>query len=351
MPVLNWDSTATGPDEAAALADFEANRDAAIADYAAQIEAMLARTNSGPITTSFGCDPVDGEVLRLYQNYIPDPNTTLTYGDLFDLYQDADGRASLMVDPRTEFNTGLLFDPSDAIKVVMTAFDDEFITFQGFAGPSIWLDMVAGNDIAALFYPFAPDLPLPDSVTVLGGAGNDEVILFDGVASHLHCGDGQDTNTGGTLADVVSGDAGDDTLNGGTGRDTLYGGTGNDLLEGGDQNDRLAGGAGNDTLLGGAARDRMLGGGGDDRITGGTGNDFITGGNGADAFVFAAGDGRDRVTDQTLKDRIELEASLWAGSVADFVAARVTGDRPDQLRMATTAKDFVVFDTTLTALT
>ncbi len=93
----------------------------------------------------------------------------------------------------------------------------------------------------------------------------------------------------------------------------------------------------------------MLCGGGDDRITGGTGNDFITGGNGADACVFAAGDGRDRVTDLTLLDRIELYASLWAGSVADFVAARVTVDVPDELRMATTATDFVVFDTTLTA--
>lgn len=275
--------------------------------------------------------------------------TTLTYRDIADFSQDADGRTLLLPNAGNAFHASSMFGSSETVEVVLTPFDDWFDGISAFSGAAAWIDAGGGNDVVFMLDSLEPDPSPPESYTILGGAGDDELAVFAAVQSHFQGGDGRDRITGGTLADVLRGDAGNDDLIGGTGRDTLYGGTGNDLLYGGDQNDRLAGGAGNDTLSGGAARDRMLGGGGDDRITGGTGHDFITGGSGADAFVFAAGDGRDRVTDLTLLDRIELDASLWTGSVADFVAARVTVDGPDELRMATTATDFVVFDTTLSA--
>lgn len=74
-----------------------------------------------------------------------------------------------------------------------------------------------------------------------------------------------------------------------------------DVIRGLDGNDRLYGMGGNDTLSGDA---------GSDRLFGGTGKDVLSGGRGADIFVFAAGDGRDVITDfqasGRARDRIDL---------------------------------------------
>ena len=53
--------------------------------------------------------------------------------------------------------------------------------------------------------------------------------------------------------------------------------------------DEITGGTGDDTITGGAGGDTLLGGTGDDRITGGADEDSLTGGDGADTFVFASG--------------------------------------------------------------
>lgn len=60
--------------------------------------------------------------------------------------------------------------------------------------------------------------------------------------------------------DTMTGGASNDSLRGGGGTDTLNGGAGNDLLDGGDGADTLNGGAGNDTLIGGLGADRLIGG-------------------------------------------------------------------------------------------
>lgn len=65
---------------------------------------------------------------------------------------------------------------------------------------------------------------------------------------------------------------------------------GDDLVIGSAKADLLVGGGGADTIKGG------LGG---DYISGGTGKDVETGAGGADHFVFAAGDGADKITDFT----------------------------------------------------
>ena len=96
------------------------------------------------------------------------------------------------------------------------------------------------------------------------------------------------------------------------------GGVANDYLFGGGGHDRLEGLGGNDVLQGGAGSDTLFGGVGNDVVTGGTGNDFMAGGAGADAFVFAVGNGVDRITDwQDGLDRIRIVSGNWQGQRYD----------------------------------
>ena len=113
------------------------------------------------------------------------------------------------------------------------------------------------------------------------------------------------------LRHIASIDGGDgmDTITGSAQRDTIDGGAGSDTLDGGANRDTLHGGADSDFLFGGEGRDTLFGDSGNDVLTGGLGNDVMTGGAGYDTFVFAAGDGRDRVTDFTSgEDLIDLSA-------------------------------------------
>jgi Ca2+-binding RTX toxin-like protein len=84
------------------------------------------------------------------------------------------------------------------------------------------------------------------------------------------------------------------------------GSTGNDVFKGYDRNDKIYGGAGNDKLDGAK---------GNDYIDGDAGNDKLTGGLGADTFFFAAGDGKDKITDfeagKAGKDKIEFASGLF----------------------------------------
>ena len=92
------------------------------------------------------------------------------------------------------------------------------------------------------------------------------------------------------------------TLTGTAKADTLKGGAGNDTLSGLAGNDSLSGAAGNDSLDGGA---------GADTLQGGTGNDTLVGGTGNDTYLFAKGDGQDRIvdTDSTLFNSDVLKVS------------------------------------------
>lgn len=115
--------------------------------------------------------------------------------------------------------------------------------------------------------------------------------------------------TGSRGQDKLTGYAHDDTLSGGGGNDLLAGKAGADVLHGDGGADALLGGAGKDALFGGSGKDALFGDGGADTLTGGTGADKLVGGLGADTFVFAAGDGADRILDFSLaQDRIDLTA-------------------------------------------
>jgi Ca2+-binding RTX toxin-like protein len=124
-----------------------------------------------------------------------------------------------------------------------------------------------------------------------------EKVLFGDVANTVTGGNGDDVLDGGAGDDTLNGGAGDDSLDGGLGRDALNGGSGDDRLDGGADDDMLSGGSGDDILLGGGGGDVLRGGSGDDWLEGGVGDDLLTGGSGTDTFHFAAGFGRDVITD------------------------------------------------------
>jgi Ca2+-binding RTX toxin-like protein len=161
----------------------------------------------------------------------------------------------------------------------------------------------------------------PDRLTIVGTGGADDILLrADGVV--LNNGDEQAplaadvdvTTTGveehavvaGEGADEVSGDGpmiapfpgrlffdgqgGDDTLTGGTAADELTGGDGDDDVVGGDAADDLSGGAGLDELDGGDGDDELFGGGDDDQLAGGLGGDRLDGGGGGDSETAGSGD-------------------------------------------------------------
>jgi Ca2+-binding RTX toxin-like protein len=130
--------------------------------------------------------------------------------------------------------------------------------------------------------------------TILGGAGNDELIT-DAGRDALFGEDGDDTLNGRGGNDALLGGEGNDHLAGYTGSDALAGGSGNDHLEGGstedDEHDILLGNAGDDLLIGGAGNDKLTGNVGNDTLEGNDGSDILAGGAGDD-LVFG-GEGRD----------------------------------------------------------
>lgn len=178
------------------------------------------------------------------------------------------------------------------------------------------------------------------SNVITGNAGNNILLGMAG-SDTLSGGAGADKLDGGTGNDVLDGGLGNDLIDGGAGIDTvrftgtaaikvnLYqavaqvtgqgidtirnvenvtSGAGNDVLYGSALANTLDGGAGQDLLWGLGGNDRLLGGAGNDTLRGGLGDDTLTGGQGQDRFVFALGDGNDRITDFTdLQDRIVIQ--------------------------------------------
>ena len=137
--------------------------------------------------------------------------------------------------------------------------------------------------------------------TLLGGAGND-TLKGDGGDDHLE---------GGTGADMLVGGDGNDTLLGEQGNDRLFGGNGGDTLKGGDSGDHIAGGADDDKLIGGDGGDMLLGEDGNDQLFGGNGRDTLKGGSGGDHMAGGAdddkligGDGGDMLLGEDGNDRL-----------------------------------------------
>jgi glucose/arabinose dehydrogenase/Ca2+-binding RTX toxin-like protein len=105
--------------------------------------------------------------------------------------------------------------------------------------------------------------PLPSSIELVGGGGDDTLTARGGYGSGqiflgravLRGDDGDDVVSGSNLDDLIAGGSGADTVDGNSGDDTALGEGGNDVLRGQDGNDRLVGGPGADSMLGGNGDD------------------------------------------------------------------------------------------------
>lgn len=123
---------------------------------------------------------------------------------------------------------------------------------------------------------------------------------------------------GGAANDVMDGALQNDTLLGLAGNDSLAGRFGADLLQGGAGNDTLQGEADDDLLIGGEGTDSLFGGDDDDTLAGGIGNDLLRGDAGDDVFVFARGDGSDRILESSSDagiDVIEFGADIAVSDI------------------------------------
>ena len=119
------------------------------------------------------------------------------------------------------------------------------------------------------------------NTTLDGGLGTDSLLTIENVS--LTGGEGDNT------IDASEFTKGAVTLIGGLGNDTLSGGTSNDAISGQDGDDELSGGKGNDTLLGGFGSDALNGDAGNDLLIGGFDDDTLNGGDGRDTAVGGQG--------------------------------------------------------------
>ncbi len=226
--------------------------------------------------------------------------------------------------------------------------------------------LASGAFITELFGDAGDDLLVGETASerMFGQAG-DDVLVGRGGDDYLEGGPGNDRLNGGDGADIMIGGAGNDIytvdnlgdviielenegidrvnayvdytnfagveylaakyadrglqLHGNDARDII---TGSAVInspdhiwgEGGD--DKIVGLTGNDVIDGGLGTDRIFGNSGDDTISGGAGNDRMTGQFGDDTFLFAPGDGQDRITDFNSLGHDTIDLTAFA--IADF---------------------------------
>ncbi len=165
---------------------------------------------------------------------------------------------------------------------------------------------------------------------ICGNAGNNTLFGLDGNDS-IYGFAGNDTLAGGEGIDFIYGDEGNDMLWGGSDDDELYGGIGNDMLAGGSGNDRIYGEDGNDVLYAEAGDDYLEGGAGNDSLFGGSGTNTFNSGAGNDSmlsasstddnYIFASGDGKDRIIDFGGNDTVCFESGISSSDIAFYKAS------------------------------
>ncbi|WP_158964432.1 hypothetical protein [Chachezhania sediminis] len=281
-------------------------------------------------------------------------------GSVADAY---DARAALRVDP--SFDVGR----DGTVDIQLDAYETVEITFTYSGGLTLRGDPVRGVADSFAGSRFGDDLsggggndrlmgkggndrfdPGTGDDTVLGGRGNDTVSYQGagaGVSVYLASDLAEtaagidrlasiETVEGSEFADRLFGDGGNGLFGNG-GDDFLWitgktnradGGAGDDIIDARVGGGTLSGDLGADQILGGMLQIRAFGGGGADRIIGstandlidgGSGDDLLTGGAGRDRFVFATGDGKDRITDfEPGRDLLVLHHDA-----ADLNAARI----------------------------
>lgn len=212
------------------------------------------------------------------------------------------------------------------------------LTLTGAASGPVTLQLDPAQDFSGMRFSLAADGqggvvlsygPANAGDDVLTGGNGDDVL--DGGAGNdvLKGGAGDDTLLGGAGDDAIDGGSGDDLIDGGTGNDIVKAGSGDDVIEAGAGDDVVDVGSGDDIVLGGVGNDAIDGGSGDDRLNGGAGDDILTGGSGHDVFDFAAGFGKDVITDfrstGTSSDVLEFSIGLFADFDTAMAAAGQIG--------------------------
>lgn len=210
------------------------------------------------------------------------------------------------------FLTGVAYNDGDQNKFYSIG--------EGLGGVTFTSGVTTATTAAAGGYALALGTSSATSVTGKSGALNFAVKV--------------DMSIGNVKLDLVSGDtfytSGSITLVSGVQKALLLGvaalnATGNtaaNTLTGNAANNKLTGNSGVDILVGNGGDDILNGGIGKDVITGGKGVDRLTGGTAADTFIFANGDGNDRITDFSMSagDKLRLDDALWEG-----VSMKTTG--------------------------
>lgn len=302
---------------------------------------------------------------------------TMNGGDGFDWYDlsTINGNATVTLGVLTAFGSASGTDALTSIENVRGGSGNDRIT--GDIGINV-LDGGGGNDTIVAG---------PGSDVLIGGTGTDVLsfeLITQTVTADLSAGAASSSQTGsdsvsgfeniigGTVRDLLTGDAGANNLDGRSGNDKLVGGDGGDRLVGGQGRDRLVGGTGNDALSGNNGHDRLFGGFGDDFLAGGKGPDTLEGGPGTDTAdygdatggvnanlvrgsAFGTGVGTDRLSGienlngSDFADRLSgdsLANDLQSGSGDDTLIARggddtLTAQTGDDAVSAGRGKDYV----------
>ncbi|UWM84071.1 RTX toxin [Rhizobium sp. SRDI969] len=229
-------------------------------------------------------------------------------------------------------------------------------TIRGAAGADI-LDGNAGADIligAAGNDTYIVD-DVGDVVTEGLNAGTDLIktalslyTLASNVENLLYMGSASFTGTGNTLANAITGGAGNDTLDGGAGNDTLDGGAGNDIYVVDSASDVIKDSAGTDEIrtalaaysiaalvnvenltYTGSASFTGTGNALDNTITGGIGNDTLNGGTGADTLI--GGEGSDTYIVDNAGDLVTEAADEGIDTVRTTLTSYTLGSDVENL--------------------
>lgn len=166
------------------------------------------------------------------------------------------------------------------------------------------------------------------SVTVIGGSGSN-----GGSTESLVPDDSTDTSTEDTGTSASKEAAGTTEKVTGDGAGVTASGT---VIRGTEGADTIVGWDKANWITGGAGNDKIDGAGGVDRINGGAGSDVLTGGSGKDYFIFSSASdvARDRITDFTKGDKIDLSAidadTTKSGNQSfDFIGSKWLADAAD----------------------
>ena len=310
----------------------------------ASVQGVVVNLATGVATDVHGDTDTLIEIERVYGTPEDDHITGSADGDAFDPHGGADtidggagfdslhyhltdgyygfgSTTGITVDfSQTVVGSGTVLDPLgdkdtfSSIEVVRgTRYDDVFNgglgsqQFRGYDGADVF-DGGAGRDVVT----FHDDA----NYGGIGGISFDlSVVNGAGFASVTDGFGNTDLIRG---VEAIRGTGTHDTMRGDSSDNTFEGNAGNDILVGAGGVDDLFGGRGDDTLDGGADNDWLHGDEGSDTITGGTGDDRLWGGAHADQFVFAAGDGNDRIEDfELFVDALVLAGGLTITSLSE----------------------------------